>query len=195
MRASALLLATLALPGCAERDLWPVERLDPNTAVNITIMADPWVYGHDVPMLAANARDYLNVGVVETNRAGKRDYWLGVVAWSTIDRSALPVPVPLVKPGKLRLAWSGQSLDLLPAAGGLAEVGTQKSIFAGPQEVHEDAWYALTAAQLSALAKSPPATVGLVLDDGAVIVHEPWQVDRRAMDQFVEATGFTPGVP
>ena len=195
MRASALLLATLALAGCAERDLWPVERLDPNTAVNITIMADPWVYGHDVPMLAANARDYLNVGVVETNRAGKRDYWLGVVAWSTIDRSALAVPVPLVKPGKLRLAWPGQSLDLLPAAGGLAEVGTQKSIFAGPQGVHEDAWYALTAAQLSVLAKSPPATVGLVLDDGAVIVHEPWQVDRRAMDQFVEATGFTPGVP
>ena len=145
MRASALLLATLALPGCAERDLWPVERLDPQTAVNITIMADPWVYGHDVPMLAANARDYLNVGVVETNRAGKRDYWLGVVAWSTIDRSALPVPVPLVKPGKLRLGWSGQSLDLLPAAGGLAEVGTEKSIFAGPQGVHEDAWYALTA--------------------------------------------------
>ena len=195
MRASALLLATLALPGCAERDLWPVERLDPNTAVNITIMADPWVYGHDVPMLAANARDYLNIGVVETNRAGKRDYWLGVVSWSTIDRSALAVPVPLVKPGKLRLVWSGQSLDLLPAAGGLTEVGTEKSIFAGPQGVHEDAWYALTAAQLSALAKSPPATVGLVLDDGAVIVHEPWQVDRRAMDQFVEATGFTPGVP
>ncbi len=195
MRASALLLATLALPGCAERDLWPVERLDPDTAVNITIMADPWVYGHDVPMLAANARDYLNIGVVETNRAGKRDYWLGVVSWSTIDRSALPVPVPLVKPGKLRLAWSGQSLDLLPAAGGLTEVGTQESIFAGPQGVHEDAWYALTAAQLSVLAKSPPATVALVLDDGAVIVHEPWRVDRRAMDQFVEATGFTKGVP
>jgi hypothetical protein len=158
-------------------------------------MANPWVYGHDVPMLAANARDYLNVGVVETNRAGKRDYWLGVVAWSTIDRSALPVPAPLVKPGKLRLDWPGQSLELLPAAGGLAAVGTRKAIFAAPQAVHEDAWYALTAAQLSVLAKSPPATVALVLDDGAVIVHEPWRVDRRAMDQFVEATGFTKGVP
>lgn len=185
----------LAHSGCAERDLWPVERLDSKTAVNITIMADPWVYGHDVPMLAANARDYLNIGVVETNRAGQRDYWLGVVAWSTIDRSALPVPAPLLKPGRLRLAWPGQSLELQPAAGGLAEVGTRKAIFAGPQAVHEDAWYTLTAVQLALLAKSPPATVTLVLDDGALIVHEPWHVDQRAMDQFLEATGFTLRVP
>ena len=92
-------------------------------------------------MLAANARDYLNIGVVETNRAGKRDYWLGVVAWSTIDRSALAVPVPLVKPGKLRLAWSEQSLDLLPAAGGLAEVRHGKIHICRAAGAHEDAWY------------------------------------------------------
>jgi hypothetical protein len=193
--ASAALLAVLALSGCAERDLWPVERLDPKTAVNVTIMVDPWVYGHDVPMLAANARDYLNVGVVETNRAGTRAYWLGVVAWSTIDRSALPVPVAPVRPGTVKLRWPEETLELKPAAAGRQAIGSSGTIFAGPQPVQEDAWYELNAAQLSRLAKSPPATVSLVLDDGAVIVHQPWHVDQRAMDQFLEATGFTPVGP
>jgi hypothetical protein len=183
------------LSGCAERDLWPAEQLDPKTAVNVTIMAEPWVYSRDVPMLAANARDYLNVGVVETNRSGTRAYWLGVVAWSTIDRSALPVPLAPVKPGTVKLSWPEDTLELKPASAGRETIGVTETIFAGPQPVQEDAWYALNAAQLARLAKSPPVTVSLVLDDDAVIVHEAWQVSRRAMDQFLEATGFTPAVP
>jgi hypothetical protein len=189
------LLAVLAHAGCAERDLWPVELLDPKTAVNVTIMADPWVYGHDVPMLAANARDYLNVGVVETNRAGTRAYWLGVVAWSTIDRSALPVPVAPVRPGTVKLRWPEETLELKPATAGRQAIGASGTIFAGPQPVQEDAWYELNAAQLSRLAKSPPITVSLVLEDGAVIVYDLWHVEQRAMDQFLEATGFTPVGP
>lgn len=195
MRATAALWAVLALPGCAERDLWPVEKLDRETAVNLTIMAQPWVYSHDVPMLAANSRDYLNLGVVETNRTGERAYWLGIVAWSTIDRGGLGVPAPLVKPARVTLAWPERSLDLQPAAGGRAEFGTDKVLFAGPQPAHEDAWYRLTEAQLALLAKSPPSSVSLVLDDGTSIPHLPWDVNQRAMRQFVEATGFTLNSP
>jgi hypothetical protein len=43
IRAPIALLAILALGGCAQRELWPEERLDPNTAVNVTIMAEPWI--------------------------------------------------------------------------------------------------------------------------------------------------------
>jgi hypothetical protein len=191
LRAASALTALLALAGCAARDLWPVEKIDQKTAVSFTIMAQPWVYAHDVPMLAANARDYLNVGVVETNRAGTRAYWLGVVAWSTIDRSGLGVPTPPVKPARVTLAWPDRALDLQPAAGGREEFGTEKVLFAGPQPAHEDAWYRLTEPQLALLAKSPPASVSLVLDDGTSIAHLPWDVNQRVMQQFVEATGFT----
>ena len=190
LRAAAALCATLALPGCAERDLWPVEKLDRETAVNLTIMAQPWVYSHDVPMLAANARDYLNLGVVETNRAGTRAYWLGIVAWTTIDRSSLGVPAPLVKPAKVTLAWPGRTLELQPAPGGRDEFGTDKVLFAGPQPAHEDAWYRLSEPQLALLVKSAPPSVSLVTDDGTAIAYVPWEVDQRAMQQFVEATGF-----
>jgi hypothetical protein len=189
--AAAVLLALLALAGCAERDLWPVEKLDAKTAVNLTIMAQPWVYSHDVPMLAANARDYLNVGVVETNRAGTRAYWLGIVAWTTIDRSGLGVPAPLVKPARVTLTWPERSLELQPVAGGRAEVGTEKTLFAGPQPAHEDAWYRLTEAQLALAAKAPPSSVALVLEDGTSIRYLPWDVKGQAMEQFIEATGFT----
>lgn len=195
LRAPIALLAILALAGCAERELWPDERLDLNTAVNVTIMAEPWVYSRDVPMLAANARDYLNVGVVETNRAGTRAVWLGVVAWSTIDRSALPVPVQPLKPGQVQLSWPDESLELQPVPGGRQTLGVSEVVFAGPQLAFADAWYALTTAQLSRLARSPPATVSLVGDDGAATVYEAWQVDPRVLNQFLEATGFTPSDP
>jgi hypothetical protein len=190
-------LGTLALlaGGCvAERDLRPAERLDPHSAVNTTVMAEPWVYGRDIPMLAANTRDYVNVGLVQTNRAGQRAYWLGVVTWSTIDRSALGMPVQALKPGKLRFSWSDGSLELTPVPAGRKALGASEPIFTAPQPVFEEAWYMLNAAQLHRLAIGPPVTVSLSREDGNPLVYEAWRVDRRAMDQFLEATGFrSPG--
>lgn len=187
---AVLLGALLALQSCAaERDLWPVERLDPYSAVNTTIMAEPWVYARDVPAIAANARDYLNVGLVETNHAGLRGVWLGIVAWSTIDRSALRVPTQPVKPGLAKLNWADGTLETTPAAQGREAIGASEPIFSGPQPAFEDAWYLLSPVQLARLAREPPASVSLTLPDGRVIVYESWTVDRRSLDQFLEATG------
>jgi hypothetical protein len=192
IRAPIALLAILVLGGCVQRELWPEERLDLKSAVNVTIMAEPWVYFHDVPMLVANARDYLNVGVVETNRAGTRACWLGVIAWSTINRSALPVPGQPVKPGRVKLSWPDESLELQPVAAGRESLGISEVVFAGPQPAFGDTWYALTTAQLSRLSRSPPPTVSLVRDDGGATIYQAWQIDPRVLAQFLEATGFTP---
>lgn len=189
-RSAALLLLGLLASACqTTHDSWPVERLDPYSAVNTTIMAEPWVYGRDVPALAANARDYVNVGLVETNRAGQRAYWLGVVAWSTIDRSALSVPVAPVKPGTLQFSWPEGSLELQPTPGGREAIGASEPIFTGPQPVFEDAWYLLSPAQLARLASEPPSSVSLYTGDDSVLIYKPWQISRRALDQFLEATG------
>jgi len=194
-RAALVLSGMLVFSGCAERDLWPAERLDPQTAVNITSMTEQWIYSRDVPMLAANVRDYLSLGVVETNRAGARTYWLGVITWSTIDRSMLAEPASRAKQISVRLKLPDNSLELQIVPGGRREIGASGTIFAAPQPVYEDAWYRLGEAQLSRLAKSPPATVSLVMDDGAVTAYEAWQVNRRALEEFLQATGFTPGDP
>jgi hypothetical protein len=184
-----MLLGLLASACQTGRDPWPVERLDPYSAVNTTIMAEPWIYGRDVPALAANARDYVNVGLVETNRAGQRAYWLGVVAWSTVDRTALSVPNAPVRPAALRLSWSGDSLELQPTPGGRKAIGASKPIFAGPQPVFEEAWYLLSPAQLARLAREPPSSLSLSMEDGYDLVYESWRVGRSALDQFLEATG------
>jgi hypothetical protein len=191
-RGATILMICLLLGGCAtERDLSPVERLDPYSAVTTTLMAEPWVYARDVPALAANARDYLNVGVVETNRAGLRGYWLGVVAWSTIDRTALSMPVPPVQPAKVRFDWSDDSIELEPAPAGRKALGASQPIFAGPQPAFQDAWYLLSAAQLSRLAKQPPKSISLIGEGQRVLLYQPWRVDRQAMVSFLEATGFS----
>ena len=190
IRAAIALLAILTIAACtAEREFWPEERLDPETAVNVTIMAEPWVYARDVPMLAANARDYLNVGVVETNRAGTRATWLGVIAWSTIDRSVFSGAPTVSRALKVRLRWSAASLELEPAANGRVTVGLTDPVFVDPQTRFTETWYPLTAAQLAQLGREAPASVALVDEAGQATTYQPWRVNRAAMSEFLESTG------
>lgn len=180
----------LMLAGCAERELWPEERLDPKTAVNVTIMAEPWIYSRDVPMLAANARDYLSVGVVETNRAGIRAYWLGIVAWSTIDRSVLPGPATALLPAKARLLWRAAKLELVPDSKGRSAPGITAPAFVDKDMKYTEAWYALSTAQLAQLGEAAPIAVALIDDSGQSTTYEAWQVRAAAMSEFLKATGF-----
>ncbi len=190
LRTAAAWLAILALTSCAERDLWPQERLDTKTAVNVTIMSEPWIYSRDMPMLAANARDYLSVGVVETNRAGTRAYWLGIVAWSTIDRSVLPDPAPSVLPAKARLIWPDTKLELSPASNGRSAPGLTEPVFVDPQAKFTEAWYPLSIAQVGQLGKGAPTTVAVVRDAGQPTTYGAWQVNAAAMSEFLKATGL-----
>ncbi len=184
------LSALLAHGGCTERDLWPKEQLDLETAVNVTIMAEPWVYSREVPMLAANARDYLNVGVVETNRAGTRRYWLGVISWSTIDRSVLPDAGMTSRPARIRLQWPATSLELVPAAGGRSELGLSKPALVDPKVDFEEVWCALTTDQLALLGAGAPATVAIVDEAGQLTGYQAFRVRKAALTEFLEATGF-----
>lgn len=190
MRIAGLALAALTLPACAVRDLWPAERLDPETAVNVTIMAEPWIYARPVPMLAANARDYLNVGVVETNRAGSRAYWLGVVSWSTIDRSPLAADRAAARPERIRLDWKQGNLELSPAAGGRAAVGLSEPALTGPAESFTEAWYVLSAGDVARLGGAAPASVSLVGEGGRLTTYDAWQVNPAVMPEFLKATGL-----
>lgn len=187
----ALLLALVAWQAaCSARpDLTPTERLDMQTAVNTTIMAEPWVYARDVPTLAANSRDYLNLGLVETNRAGQRGYWLGVVAWSTIDRSPLDASATPAQPGNVKLRWPDGSMELKPEPAGRDAIGASQPIFRGPQPAFSDAWYALSAAQLARFAQAPPESVTVELAEGRLATYEAWSVSREALDEFLAATG------
>jgi len=184
------LLAILILAGCAERDLWPAERLDPKTAVNVTIMARPWIYARGVPMLAANARDYLNVGVVETNRGGTRAYWLGVVSWSTIDRSVFAAAGAGSAPARVRLGWPKSSLEFSPSTGGRMAAGLGSPAFVEPGTKFRESWYALSIDQVVQLGRGAPVAVSLVSEGGELTTYEAWDADPAVMLEFLKATGL-----
>jgi hypothetical protein len=190
MRAGAqsIVLAFLALTACAGRETRPVERLDPNTAVHFTILAEPWVYAREAPMLAANARDYLNVGVVVANRAGARTYWLGVVAWSTIDRD--PPAGAAVSMHTIRLQWPSAALELSAVTGGRHEVGLSRPVFIEPASEYLESWYPLSEDQLRTLSESAPESVALLDATGQPSVYDAWRVAGNAMAEFVEVTGL-----
>lgn len=190
LHAAIALLAILVLAGCAERDLWPAERLDPKTAVNVTIMARPWVYARGVPMLAANARDYLNVGVVETNRAGTRAYWLGVVSWSTIDRSVFAADGANGAPPRVRLGWANSRLDLSPLEGGRSAARLSAPAFVEPGTKFRESWYALSTEQVVQLGRGAPVAVSLVSEAGELTTYEAWDTSPAAMTEFLKATGL-----
>lgn len=187
---TAVVLSILGLAACAERELWPVERLDAKTAVNVTIMAEPWVYARDVPLLAANSRDYLNVGIVETNRSGTRAYWLGVVSWSTIDRGSIAEPAATGGPVKLRLSWAANDLELSAVAAGRSAVGLSEPAFVDPAASFTESWYRLSMSQLAQLGDGAPMTVLLVDDQGQSPTYWQWRVNPAAMSAFRKATGL-----
>ena len=189
-RVALTVITVQALAGCAERELWPAEQLDQTTAVNVTVMAEPWVYFREAPMLAANARDYINVGVVETNRAGTRAYWLGVIAWSTIDRSVIAGAEQPVKPLKVRLRWPAANLELTPASNGRVAVGLSDPVFVEPQSKFTETWYPLSTVQLKQLGENPPTSVALIEVAGQATIYEAWRVNTAPMAEFLEATGF-----
>jgi hypothetical protein len=184
----ALAAACQGIAACASQDLWPQERLDPRTAVHATILAEPWVYAHEAPMLAAHARDYLNIGIVETNRAGDRAYWLGLVAWSTIDRR-MPAGSG-APPGRVRLLRRGTPIELVPAAGGRDSVGLDDPVFADPAQAYSESWYSLSVEQLRQLAEAPPQAVELRGEEEAPVRYEAWRVRQRPMTEFMNAVGL-----
>lgn len=180
--------ACLAFVACAATDLWPRERLDPETAVHATLLAEPWVYSRDVPLLAANARDYLNVGVVAINRAGQRTYWLGVVAWSTIDRVALQRASG--EPGRIRLSRPDGSLELSPVEGGRKVVGLERPAFTSPASRFTESWYLVSVEQLRWLSESPPSAVELLEPEPEALVFGKWRARRKPMAEFIRAIGI-----
>jgi hypothetical protein len=184
LRATLVALFTAgALSGCGAEHPRAKEYLDPQTAVTVRVVAEPFIYAHDVPALAANVRDYLSVGAVELNNMGRRTYYLALVAWSTVDRKRLGAPAaPL--PATLRLSLGTSVREFTPATRDPRSIGVGLPLFRPATGYLGDTWYALTAADLRALAAAPPATFELV-DEQGPISYALWRDATPALVSFV----------
>src|SRR3974377_629582 len=139
--ASTLWPATLlVLVGCTSQGPRVNEYLDPDTAVTIRALAEPLMYAHAAPELAANARDYLSLGLVEVNNMGARKHYLALVSWSTINRErvgAAPAPVP----ERIELTIGGREREFVPIGHESRSLGIGGALFRPPSGYVGESWY------------------------------------------------------
>jgi len=189
MRAYFPAILALILAGCASRELWPVERVDPDTAVHVTVMDEPWIYALDDRRQAANASQYLDVAVVEANRGGTRSYWLNVVSWNTRTRGKHSGEQATHRPVEVRLGWPTRQVTLASAADGRAAAGISEPAMSVPGARIGEAWCPLSVAQVAELGAGAPTAISLSDEEGRVESYAPWQVEDAAMAGFLKATG------
>jgi len=177
------LASLLLLGGCASETPRVTEYLDPQTAVTIRALGEPLIYAHAAPELAANARDYLSLGVVEINNMGTRKHYLALVSWSTINRErvgAAPAPVP----DRFEVEVGGRQHVFTPIGHEPRSLGIGGALFRPPSGYAGESWYAVTPAELRALAAAPPGAIGLDQESGRVD-YEAWRADSGALAEFV----------
>ncbi|HUO81194.1 MAG TPA: hypothetical protein VMU00_13715 [Steroidobacteraceae bacterium] len=175
--------AALLLGGCAAEQPRVHEYLDPQTAVTIRTLAAPLMFAHEAPELAANARDYLSLGVVEVDNMGARRHYLALVSWSTINRAhlgAASAPVP----ERIELTLGGQPRELAPVSHEPRSLGIGGTPFRPASGYVGEAWYAVTPAELRALAAAPAGPI-VLLADGVRVTYGWWRGDEAALREFV----------
>lgn len=191
MRACLLAVIAFILPGCASRDLWPVERVDPDTAVHVTIMAEPWIYARAEPGQAVRAGEFLYVVVVEANRTGTRSYWLNVVSWRIGDSSRQSEWTTSDRPVEARLGWPTKQMRLAQPADSRSSVGLSEPAITVPGETSGEAWFPLSIAQVSELGADVPSALVLVDEAGSTRSYAAWRIEKAAITEFLKATGTT----
>jgi len=140
-------LAILALiqGDCASRDLRPLERVDPDTAVHVTIVA-----------------------VVEANRTGTQSYWLNVVSWSTSARGEEDAGDAKHGPVSVLLDSPAKQAQLACTADGRSAAGVSEPVISVRWARLGEAWCALSAAQVAEFGGGAPTAISLVDAGGSV---------------------------
>lgn len=120
-RFGAFIAALACLAATSPSDRLVREYVDENTAVSVTVATVSLIFARERTHLAVNARDYLALTPLETNRSGRRTlYWSGYL-WSTIDPR---IAGPLLAPGDdLVLIADGRPVTLKADARTLREHG------------------------------------------------------------------------
>jgi hypothetical protein len=170
----------LALAGCAHQPAAPTstgitEYLDTQTAMTVRVVAEPFVYGHDVPELAANARDYLSVGAVELDNMGRHRFFLVLVSWSTIDRARLNTPVP-AQPERIEWSEKSRVREWAVTSHQPRELGAGMPLLEPPVARMGESWIEVKAADLRSLADEPPETIDAVVNG----IRQRYTLWRRA---------------
>jgi hypothetical protein len=176
------ILVSVALPALAPATAGPSTVLDQETGSTLTISARPWLFARDEPSLAANARDYVALHAVEIDTAGKREYFLVVFFWSSIDRrgdfaGATP---------RMELAIDDRQVSLTPDPRTPRDLGISHWPLSSPGKGARLFVYRADTTLIRQLAQSRYASLKLLDDmDGDDEPIATWRDGRSAFKDFV----------
>ncbi len=187
VRRGAIFALLLLSSGCAHT-LPPTEKsriteyLDPQTAMTVRVVSEPFVYGRDAPELAVNARDYLSVGAVELDNMGKHRIFLALVSWSTIDRARVGAASPTL-PERLEVQTAGSTREWAVTSHHPRELGAGVAVLEPPVERFGESWVELRASDIRALAAAPPDAIDVVVE-GLRQHFTLWRRGDAALSEF-----------
>jgi hypothetical protein len=122
----AVLIRNLLVCGCVvwlsacAHSLPIVEYLDTSTAATIRVAKTDWVFARSRTQWSMNARDYITLTPVLSNRSGKRELYLHCQIWSTVDRYGA---VAIASEASLQLVANDRVIPLAPHPKSPRELG------------------------------------------------------------------------
>lgn len=195
-----LLVIGAASAGAAEKG--PTQFLDERTGATITVVREPLVFAIERSILAANARDYVNLTTAEIDRSGHIQLYVIGYIWSTIDRRHNGAQEELSQ-RPLEIAADGRVIRLTPETVFPKDFLDDKQLLAPKWSQLQRAAYVVSREQLRYIAFSKHLTLSFApaaaeagsdpadqdASDEEREVYESWDDGRKALKAFVESTG------
>lgn len=175
----------LLLDGCAAGSAQqPRTWLDERTAATVTAQEPCAVFAHEDQALSTNVRDYVQAGAVDVNRTGTHNYYLVLISWSTIDRSAAERAALDAELAHSTLWADDRPIELQRIERGRDSAGVFSAPYAAPAPAAMESWYPVTLSELRALAGA--TTLRLTAQAGDTPrPYQLWQSDRGGFASFL----------
>jgi hypothetical protein len=185
-----LLLALTSLPACGglpRRDSAPAshEIFDEQSGNTLLAAAKPILFARDRTDVAAHARDYATLVVVEVDHSGEYSNYLLLYRWSTVDPRMSAPPAP--QAGELKILADGRVIDLAPLERLPINLTQQRDLHLPDHGKPVTHAYAVDAAMLHFIATSREISVQLP-QEKLDTPFTMWEDGRPSLAQFLRQT-------
>lgn len=176
---SVCLTACATAPGDAVR-----QRLDENTGVTVTHMAQPLEFYSSRPEAGLQATSFAYLGPLEVNRMGTRTtyLWFSVLPGTDArgrDAGALDLPQ------QLRVVADREPFELSVTATGGREIDLGSRAYRRPASWASEAYLSVSPELLGRLAAASKLFLEIGAGDGSVRRYELWKTDLTGLKAFV----------
>jgi len=162
-------------------------QLDPVTGMTLMSAGKALVFARTEGSYSRSARDYIYVGPVETNRQGRRDYYLWVGIATTLDRGFVAPDAAAPQSLLLNVEGSPMELPLVP----WSDVGASRDsldVYTPAVRVHSELGARVTLHQLELMTSTPLDTLTVIDQSGRTRAYRRWDSEHPLSGFMTELT-------